>query len=76
MPNFQESCGWTEPRCLPENYILSNLTQGSVVMRAPVKVVKELDDGTLKERSSTKLVVQHVDIIRQQFWKEHPEVMR
>jgi len=56
---------------LPEQF-----KKGSVVIRQREKVVvKHKEDGTPVQRERVAPVVLHVDIIREAFWKEHPELL-
>jgi hypothetical protein len=52
------------------------VTQGSVLVRQKVPVVKKLaEDGTPVERLQAQVVVLHCDIIQQSFWDAHPQVL-
>jgi hypothetical protein len=47
-----------------------------VVIRAKHrKVVKYLEDGSPVERDVSTPIVSHVDIIGDQFWREHPDLL-
>jgi hypothetical protein len=51
--------------------------QGSVVLRQPVKyVAKVRDDGSVVERTRVEAAVVHCDIIRDEFWQQHPELLK
>lgn len=50
--------------------------QGTVIIRQrQAQVVKERADGTPVERQVSTVALQHVDIISDSFWNEHPEVL-
>jgi tRNA(His) guanylyltransferase len=56
---------------LPEQF-----RKGSVVIREHVEVTQGLrEDGTPVERVRTQERVLHCDIIGQQFWDEHPQLL-
>lgn len=50
--------------------------QGTVIVRQKqAQVVKERADGTPVERQVSVVVLQHIDIISDSFWDEHPEIL-
>ena len=49
--------------------------QGSVVLRTKRTVTGDLDNGSLKEKEVSMPSVCHDDIIGDNFWKEHPELL-
>ena len=61
------------PACLPAR--LPGRLQGSVVIRQRVKRQKETADGRLVERERLEACVLHCDIIRDDFWRQHPELL-
>jgi len=51
------------------------LLQGSVVIRQKVVVQKPTADGGTKEKERLEPCVLHCDIIRDEFWHQHPELL-
>lgn len=51
------------------------LPQGSVVIRQRVRHTKTTADGRTKEKERLEVTVLHCDIIRDAFWKEHPQLL-
>lgn len=47
--------------------------QGSVIIRQ--KKAKTRLDGTAAQRAAAALPVLHVDIIKDDFWRTHPDVL-
>ncbi|KAL4437020.1 hypothetical protein ABPG75_004159 [Micractinium tetrahymenae] len=55
---------------LPERF-----RKGSVVIRQRVTVQKQMPDGRTKQKERLEPVVLHCDIIRDDFWRQHPELL-
>ncbi|MEW5300981.1 MAG: hypothetical protein WDW36_003867 [Sanguina aurantia] len=55
--------------------ISEQFKKGSTVIRQKVSTQKVLEDGTVVERSKKALVVLHVDIIRDEFWRQNPDLV-
>lgn len=51
------------------------LLQGSVVIRQRVTVEKQTPDGRIKLKERLQPVVLHCDIIKDDFWQQHPELL-
>lgn len=49
--------------------------KGSVVIRQKCSIDVVDESGTVSKRERTEVVVVHCDIIRDQFWNEHPEIL-
>lgn len=46
-----------------------------MVIRQRVMVQKQTPDGRTKEKERLHPVVLHCDIIRDEFWQQHPELL-
>lgn len=55
---------------LPERF-----RKGSVVIRQRVTVEKQTPDGRIKLKERLQPVVLHCDIIKDDFWQQHPELL-
>lgn len=56
---------------LPERF-----RKGSVVIRQQVMVEKQAADGRIKTKERMQPTVLHCDIIRDEFWQKHPELLK
>jgi len=52
------------------------LLQGSVVVRTKAVEIRQRADGSVKEKEVVRPTVLHVDLIRDDFWLERPELLR
>jgi len=57
-------------------YACYRCLQGSTIIRAPVVVKKQRENGAIVERECIQPTVMYIDIIRDSFWEEHPEVLK
>lgn len=46
-----------------------------MVVRLKTKKTVQRADGSTKEREVTEPTVLHCDVIRDSFWREHPELL-
>ena len=53
-----------------------HLLQGSVVVRSKIVERRQRADGSIKEKEVVQPTVLHVDLIRDAFWLERPELLR
>lgn len=58
------------------NKLPAQFRKGSTIIRATTIVTEERENGTTKEKTRMKPTILFIDIIRDQFWNQHPSILK